>query len=142
MPDPVISPVPPAPAAPVVVTTDPIKPEPSVTPPTNEGTTVSTNVAGSIIMPAVVYAPPRVFGEVPTDRGDEAEFIVNHHRFGEFIRGSRIALSDVVNPKDIPAFLAMGAISELPKREKVAQLTPETPASDAPADPAPKPKGK
>jgi len=87
------------------------------------GTAISTNDGKSVVMPTVSYTLPPVQGQRATDRGEDAEFVVLHTRFGRFIQGSRIARSDLHPDSDIPALIALGAIGVL--GEDGGPLSPE-----------------
>lgn len=130
MPDPVITPA----VSPVPVSNESIKPEPpAYVPPASEGTAMSQNMAGSILMPEVVFKHPPVAGENIIDRGGKAEFIVMHRRFGDFPGGSRISSADIVNPADIDALIKIGTLQAIPKAE---------PAEPAKSESEPPKKGK
>lgn len=79
----------------------------------SEGTQISENVAGSVVMPHVAYVLPPVQGQKATDRGDEADFVVLHTRFGRFVQGSRLSWADLSPDADPDALIALGAIGPL-----------------------------
>ncbi|WP_406698569.1 hypothetical protein V5E97_06765 [Singulisphaera sp. Ch08] len=91
--------------------------------PTSESSAISQLVDGSISMPSIVFKHPRVAGETIVDRGEDAEFLVIHRRFGEFTEGSRISFEDIDSPADLPSFLKLGAIVALGEDGQI--LSPE-----------------
>lgn len=155
MPGPVTPATPDAPATPIVAPAPPdgavnlplVSPAPVVpTPATPEpAVLVSENTAGSIVMPHVRATRPRIAGEDPVDRGDDAEFIVLGGRVGDFIRGSRLSVDDLGKDAAYERMIEMGVLAPIGpdgqpiSPEKLKAMKAEFDASKKAAKPDSKP---